>query len=157
MKKEIIVAIIGAVTTILAPVITIAVTDYYESKPYKELVGARAAIEGRWKGSIMQLVFGQEKEIPIEFNFKTSGKSILGESNIIYDEQLIPLIVKGYFPVDRYILLNYRNKSDIKLQFGSIAAGLNASANKLQGRFVGYGHINDALVEGTITLNKQVN
>lgn len=158
MRKEILIALIGAFTTIAAPIVTIAASEYVKNMDYKEIGDdkTRSAIEGRWAGVIKQVLFDEPVSIPIEFDFKPSGKTVVGDAVILYDGKTIPLSVEGHFPVERFLTLNYRNKNDIKLHFGSIAAGFNANADKIVGRYVGYGHINDSLIDGVIELSKQV-
>ena len=134
---------------------TYVATKYIDKIDYLEVAGTADELKGRWIGKIVQKVNGKVETLPIEFVFKTRGKTVSGDGTLNYQGTFIQLLVEGHSPVQRYMSLNYKNKDSIKMQFGSIAARVDASGSMFKGKFVGYGHINDALVEGDIELTKQ--
>src|SRR5712691_9342390 len=75
MDQAITVAIIGAVGTVVAPIITLFVKEYIEQKPLGAMTERRTALVGDWKGSLRPV--GQE-DIEIEITFTKKKKKILG-------------------------------------------------------------------------------
>lgn len=160
MKSEYIVALIGAIGTIASPILTIFVSDWVNTILYQRISGTIGkAIQGKWHGTIHQFVndgeTAQFDDFPIEFTFKVNQKKVIGESDINYRGDNIELVAEGYFPAERYLLLTYRNKSDITMQFGSIVMKLDSEGNKLKGKYVGHGNINEKIIEGIISLQKK--
>ena len=150
-REIVVTSAVGAVFSI----VTYLGTKWVDKIDYINVAGTVSELNGTWRGKIIQKVKGSVEELPIEFVFKTEGKTITGDSTLNYRSALIHLEVKGHSPVDRHMLLNYKNKDSIKMQFGAIAARVDASGLNFSGKFVGYGHINDSLVEGDIHLEKQ--
>jgi hypothetical protein len=150
-KEMVVTSAVGAVFSI----VTYLGTKWVDKIDYINATGTVTELNGKWRGKITQRVKGNIEELPIEFIFKTDGKTINGDSTLNYRNTLIQLAVEGHSPVDRHMLLNYKNKDSIKMQFGAIAARVDASGLTFKGKFVGYGHINDSLVEGDIQLEKQ--
>jgi len=154
METEYVFAVIGACATVVAPILALYFQRHFDNRPYKSIDSSKKAICGNWNGSIMQNVLGNDESIPIEINFRTKGKKLIADLIVTYKAQLIHLVASGNFPSDRYILLNYRNKKDTTLQFGSIIAALNAKGDIITGLYAGYGSTNERIISGKISLSK---
>ena len=150
MWEAFVTAAVGALFSLL----TYVVTKYLDKIDYLKVAGTADELKGRWVGKIVQRINGYVESVPIEIVFKTRGKTVTGDGTLTYQGTFIQLAIEGHSPVQRYMSLNYKNKDSIKMQFGSIAARVDASGSTLTGKFVGYGHINDALVEGELELSK---
>ena len=159
MKSEYIVALIGAIGTIASPILTNFVSERSKTKVYRGISDIRKGIKGKWHGTIHQFVNDGTTAVfddfPIEFNFEVNQKKIIGESDLNFRGVNIELVAEGYFPAERHLLLTYRNKSDIQMQFGSIVMELNAEGNELEGKYVGYGNISERIIQGIISLKKK--
>jgi hypothetical protein len=65
------------------------------------------------------------------------------------------LVVTVTFIHDPFIKIDYRNRSDTVLQFGSCVFQLNAEGTGLVGRLVGYGSITNQIVSGEMEFARQ--
>ena len=112
-------------------------------------------IEGSWSGNILaQNPDPVANSVALTVDLVWSG-SINGKGTMeVPGYGPIPLRFSGNFLHERFLLMTYRGTDPGIMQFGATVLRLNAASNRIQGHYVGYGAITDALVYGAISLTR---
>lgn len=62
--------------------------------------------------------------------------------------------LRGGFLHDRFLRLEYENRDNAAIQFGSVVAELSADGKTISGGYIGFGAQSQRIVTGTIALTK---
>jgi hypothetical protein len=118
-------------------------------------VEIKDAVSGKWEGKYEQILNGALEEIDVYMFLEVSRKGkIIGKATIPYGEDAFEANLKGGFYLRSFIKLEYENTNKAIIQFGSFVFRLSDRPNKLAGQFVGYGHISEKVISGSIQLKK---
>ena len=151
MDPVVVAAIIGGCAAVAAPVITLLVKKALDERRLRPVPARWArALPGNWDGTVQEAGLSPYK---ITLNFELRGKLIKGTGT--FETRTIE--VTGSFYDDRFLRLDYKNKDPAIIQYGLAILELLPTANKLEGKFLGYGPIAKRLVAGGITLEKAGN
>jgi hypothetical protein len=157
MEATILVGIIGAICTLVSPVIALIIKEQMNKRPLIKLsVNRQKALEGTWRANICQEL--RAKNAPEKFSaslqIEINRKTVSGR--FAYDSKRGPntLLMKGGFHNDRFLKMEYYNESPHIVQFGLFILELSSDALLLQGRFLGFGAESEIFVAGTITAKK---
>src|ERR1044071_8722067 len=143
MEASVLVGIIGAVCTLVSPVVALAIKEQMDKRPLVHLSPNRQkALEGTWRASVRQEL--NAANTPDVFSailkIEVSHKTVKGR--FAYDRIKggpTALLSKGGFYNDRFLKMEYYNESPHVLQFGIIILELSSDALMLRGRFLGFG------------------
>ena len=114
-------------------------------------------LKGSWKGTILQYMDGKahmtyDAHISID---KIGRKTISGIGTVIYQGEKLTLVLKGSFRNDRFLKVDYQNKNTGYVQFGCFVFHLGDDSKSLDGKLVGYGHVNRAIIHGDCNFIKE--
>lgn len=120
------------------------------------------AIAGKWRGEIKQHTPGKpDIDYECELRFVVKKQSIDGRMEIypiINDRNMrMEFDLQGNLIHGRFLNLNYRPTDEGALQFGCVIAELDDTGIAFEGRFVGYGSLNNQIVHGVFQASKAVN
>lgn len=119
-----------------------------------------AAINGLWKGTAYQSkgLNGNPMDYPIEMHLTVKRKTIDGSLTICPPDRdetrLHKFNVTGGFVYERFLQINYISEAPEVIQFGSALTEIDATGTKMIGEFIGYGARSEAIVSGTVELEK---
>lgn len=115
MNTSDVIAIIGVVGTLTAPILALTVNKYILERNYNRINKSRKkALQGRWKGNFRQDVLSQKKQVQgtITGNLKVKGRLVQGtmrlENKVHKTNPSFTL--KGGLKNDRFLVLNYENE-----------------------------------------------
>jgi hypothetical protein len=112
-------------------------------------------IAGLWVGTVVaEHPNPKFAETLIEMEFRWAGR-VEGLGSIRAGEHIIHLRFVGDFEHDRFLMLTYRGESKAIMQFGAALLRLDGVGDLLEGRYLGYGALHDAVVYGRLTLARQ--
>lgn len=169
MDPTVIVAIIGAISTIASAIIanrgTIAMQKKRREKGLIELPAARKeALQGKWKGGGLQREWRKgetvEKDKPheLELELEVDKKLILGSGKATMKELDIDtewnIIGEGKFRHERFLEFEYRNADPATVSFGYFILVLSPNGKELDGELVGFGETSQKVVSSTMKLTK---
>jgi hypothetical protein len=163
MDPTITASVIGGACTVVAPVVTYMITRRIDNiNKLRISRDRRAALNAEWRGRVYQDrgPDGEPLEFLVNATFKTTTKTITGSSVIRVprpdNEEIeeVKLTFEGGFLYDRWLRLNYVASDRRQVQFGSTVLLLDSQAKTLKGHFVGYGAITDAIVTGSMKLER---
>ena len=161
MDSTIVAAFVSGVLAIVAPIVTLLLKQYLDNRVKLPIAaGRRQALSGRWEGSLHQDrgPDGKPIDFPGSIDISAGRKTVSGTLTIRLDldgqiEQA-KFNLSGGFLHGVFLLLNYLPRDEATIQFGSIVLELDAAGNLLEGRFVGYGKITQAVISGTVRFEK---
>ena len=156
--SPILVAIIGFIGTVSAPIITLAISRWFEQKRYPAHEEKRLKfLVGTWKGTFSQ----KDKNgnpIVAEANATLSnkGRIIFGTAQHIFDGRKTRLnLYNGMY--DGVVLkIEYMNEFGHVIQKGSIVAEMSAHGEQVIGKFVGYSPTLGGVINGEINFDKKM-
>ena len=157
--NTIIAGIIGALGTILAPLIVIYIQKKRAEKNLIELPESRKdALAGKWIGKMNQRKWLDKEniEFDVEFILKLHEKVVFGIGKYKVNGVDVSLKGKGGFQNSRFLVFEYRNSDPYMLHFGSTILELSTNGQTLSGEFVGFGKETEDIVSGTLVFNKEV-
>lgn len=129
-----------------------------DGKSGSTVAGRQRALVGTWVGTLEQDLHGKPITRPLRLVLDEGQGVISGTLSVEHPEGPakpdVRLKIIAAVIFDSYVKFDYKNVSDLVLQFGSYVAHLDALGTKLTGRFAGYGSINGAVVSGVMTFNK---
>jgi len=112
-------------------------------------------IGGRWLGTIWaEHPDPKFAESALEITFRWAGR-VEGYGTISTGEQRIELRFDGDFNYERYLMVTYKSNTKAMMLFGAALLRLAGTGDELNGRYVGYGAVNDAFVYGRVNLKRQ--
>jgi hypothetical protein len=112
-------------------------------------------IGGIWTGIVLDQHPGARfPESELSMHFRWSGR-VEGLGTIRAGDAVIRLRFVGDFEHDRYLMLTYRGASAAMMQFGAALLRLDGTGNELDGRYLGYGALNDTIVYGQVRLSRR--
>ncbi len=159
MDNTLLAALIGAFTTIIAPVVTLSFKRRLDRKANARIALQNNNIIGKWVGNTKQQLRGIDVEFDISFLFdldkdnKLTGRCAVNLS----DTQLIALetfIINGGLYNDRFLKIEYNNNDPKVMQFGYFLLEYSPLGNSLDGNFLGYGPESNAIICGQVFLKK---
>lgn len=163
MDPVVLAAIIGAVGTIAAAVITWFLTRLLDGRPRSPVIGSerRRALEGTWSGVLHQRQ-GPIRTIQLSaWTMKTTRRSIRGQTTIQLPHEgktlSIPMDITGSLLNDRFFKVEYRSQYQGKegfIQFGYGLLELSMNGHILKGAFVGIGPVSGRIIDGTVEIKK---
>jgi hypothetical protein len=163
MDPVVLAAIIGALGTIAAAVVTWFLTSSLDKQPRFPALGKerRKALEGTWSGLIRQRQ-GPIRSIEIpNWEMKAGRRHIEGTVTlqVTHETKTITISLKtiGALIHGRYFKVEYRGfyQGDADfLQFGVGILELSMDAHSLKGSFVGIGPIAERIIDGWVELKK---
>ncbi len=155
MNTIIIVAIIGATATCIAPIVTLFIKNYFDNKEYIRIKGR--SIVGKWKGEVTQEYGSSEVSYKVTIELKKKGKKLLGtcrvEPHEILEKKSYNLVLNGALFTNEIFKIDYKNKDSNVKQFGTFLMKLLPEGDKIIGRFVGFGVRQEKLISGRIDLS----
>ena len=118
-------------------------------------------LEGHWSGNgIQDNGPGDIENIPItaDVNFIIKTRKIVGHIiyNINYNNQKYSfhLEFEGRLFNNTYMLVNYKNRKNGIIQFGTGIFDLDPVGDKIEGKFCGFAPMTNGIVSGRYTLTK---
>lgn len=128
-------------------------------------IGRQAKLIGRWEGNFEQPEYpGGALALEARVEFARSVGHIKGRAQVRTRlskrhrggprEVTVNLALSGRLPHSDFLKLEYQSVDPGVNQFGSMMLELNAEGTRLNGRFVGYGSISEAIISGTVALKK---
>jgi len=154
----ILVAVIGLIGTVSAPIITLIVESWYEQRQYPVPAEKRLNyLVGNWKGKFLQK---NDKGIPI---VTETTASLINEGRIISGQALFTSfhgratrlrLYNGVFD-GNLLKLEYENEQGHVFQKGTIVGEMTAYGDTISGKFVGYSPEFKMIISGEITFSKE--
>ena len=121
----------------------------------------RKALESaKWIGEGVDLGKVNKEIFEYSFNgiFKTSKRKIKGTADIIRsDKTTYQIEYYGGMISDSFIRLNYHNKDKSVLRYGVMFLKLSSTGDEINGKFLGYGTLQENIVEGEVHLKRMNN
>jgi hypothetical protein len=118
----------------------------------------RAAIVGKWSGTMEQDFRGRKVTYPGDLVFAVHGRELRGTLHVTLvaaGERLSPTFnLSGGFLHDRFARLDYVSQTKGTVHFGAMILELSPAADALTGRFVAFGAYAQQIVFGPIRLVK---
>ena len=124
-----------------------------QSKINKNRLVVDDKYKGMWKGSSIRVKEDDSIKYDIEFEFAPKGKELHGTCRIGSGNDWDILEVVGYSRYDRFLVANYQNTDDLKLQYGSFVANLSNDGT-LEGEYIGFGPQEKTMIQGNFQVNK---
>ena len=157
MAEIIIAAAAGATGTVVGSVLSEFVHRWLERRHFTLLGRSRrAALDGRWAGTIEQVGFSQPRTLDMIFH--THVRSITGSASFVADEdgtqKRVEVKLRGGLVHERFLKLEYRRAEPHAQQFGVAIFELSPTSRQLAGSYVGFGVASLGIVLGTAILNK---
>jgi len=159
MDSTIIAAIIGASALILINLMNRIFIYFSESIKYMSISKSRRkTLENyKWMGEAADIGKTSEESFKYSFNgvFKTSKRKIKGTADIIRsDKETYQIEYYGGMISDSFIRLNYHNKDKSVLRYGVLFLKLSSTGDQINGKFLGYGSVEENFVEGEVYLER---
>jgi len=156
MDTALLTGIIGAIATLVSPIIVLLLKNYFANRPFQKLKGRN--ILGKWTGKILQEFENTEISYNVIFHLQNKGRQLCGEVLVEASkeakDEVHHLVIKGGLFENRFVKIEYKNKDKNVLQFGIMLMELMPTGNHLIGRFTGFGHITRRVIYGSIELKK---
>ncbi len=163
MEPIVIASVITGGCTIFASIITLFVFQNRSRIFCKTIKGGRgkSVTERKWKGKIypeseLDAIYDTE----LKFTYSNVRKFIRGK--LIFqakhkDEYYeVHLNLTGGFYTESLLKLDYKASNEARIQFGSIVLNLNANADEMTGRYIGYGGWSDDIAAGAVYVKKTI-
>lgn len=124
----------------------------------KIALARRKAISGKWFG-----VYHQDSnknrdghDLAITLEIEAGARLIVGRMTV-EEDAIYEFSVEGSFYHNKYLRLNYTasGNTESAVDFGSMFLVLGDFPNKIAGKLAGYGSVSEALISGTLVLEKQ--
>jgi hypothetical protein len=133
---------------------------YLEKRHLPKITAARQkAISGEWIGIYAQDENDnrERKDLSIVLRLD-AGPRLVNGLMIVSEETKFQFHIEGSFYHNKYLRLNYIASGDTEyaIDFGSIFLVLGDYPNKMTGKLAGYGSISEALISGSISLEKNI-
>lgn len=115
-----------------------------------------AAVSGTWQGLIHQHNMAQGlAEYPVELRINVSEKGKFSGSVTITPEDTETYFrLMGGFLYERFIQFSYHSTDPGTIQFGAAVLELVPAGNVMNGKWIGYGAISKAIVNGEVVVSK---
>lgn len=156
-KTPIIIAIITSITTIIAPLLTLYFTNLSAEKDLVSISKREEVIDNIWQGYSTQLYNNKIDTVSLMMDLDIDGKKIKGtikiEHELLKEDEKYCEAEGGFYDYD-ILILNYRNKNQNIIQFGTYYLKLSSDANQLKGKFIGYGQKSEKIITGDICYNR---
>lgn len=153
---DILTELIKALFAVVGSILTLIAKKFYDERGFVSLSDRKKALAGTWNGDRLQE--GESIPTPITFELQIHRKKITGTAVIyipIEGRQVsISLLIEGGLKAEQFFTLEYKNPSKRVIQFGYIILRLNSMGNKMEGKYLGYGSINEQIVMGQLKLEK---
>jgi len=153
MKTEYVSALISGVFTLIATLFGFFLKYQLKTKIYKAS-GRKRNLTGNWQGQTT-LTNGHIATLT-SGTIKSSSKSITGSTIVEYENQRFKIKFQGFYLDDDYISISYISDDENIKNFGSQILKINGNCTKLIGVTVGYGNVQEGIIEGRTVLNKIV-
>lgn len=150
MEREYLIAITGGIFTVIAPLLTLVITRYYDNKSYSSSGGKRN-LSGDWKGATTQ---SNGKSVIVTGSIKSKIKTLTGIATVTHGNSSISVKLKGFYLDETHIQLNYVSSNEMIKNFGSQILKINANCTKLTGLTVGFGNEAEEIISGVTILEK---
>lgn len=132
------------------------------SEPIGPVSERQRAMQGTWKGEARQEIGpgGLAFDAEAFATFTLTNNSLSGSLEYRFTNPLnhkpvvLNFSVSGSFLFERFVRLEYANIHKQYVQFGSIIFELEPNAQKIHGRFLGYGAESKNMVYGSMQLSK---
>ena len=157
MDSTLLAGLIGGACTMGAPIVTLLIKKQLDQQDLPRVSAERrSAIAGTWTGTVHQ---DSEENRPeasfrITMQLTIKGKLIIGRGDFDNENRHISVTCRGGFLEASYIKIDYRDKNPEVVRYGTAVGNLSAEANRLTGKFLGYGTITEGLVTGHFELHK---
>lgn len=158
MDSTILASIIGGITTLISPFITLFIKNIFDNRIFKVINSNRKDIlKGHWKGKIIQTpeINNNFFEFKLTIHFTPHRKKIYGQAKLETLDSMHDLNLSGGFQTNDMIILSYNNPSNKLIQFGTALFTLKSDGTHIEGKFVGYGPSTQTIVNGTVLLEKE--
>jgi len=149
MTPEVFAALIGGLTTLAGVIISPIISKYIENRSFYPISrDRRKKMAGKWIGRVDQY----DKDVitrsfVVELDLSVKGKEVRG-TGVVNSEGLHRVSLKGFFRNDRFLKMDYHNMDESIVQFGCFVFSLGDDSKTLDGKFVGYGHVANRIVNG---------
>ncbi len=159
-NATIVAALIGAVATISATLLTFSLTQYAQTRKYVHQPSERrAALMGTWEGIETQYIGLGATPVPIyaRLTLEVSERKVSGEYYARLDgppKREGTFLVDGGFLENRFLKLDYRSKDPSKAYFGTLLLILNTDGDQLEGQVVGYSGDRNVIGASTLKLKR---
>ncbi|GBD88014.1 hypothetical protein BMS3Abin03_01948 [bacterium BMS3Abin03] len=153
MKTEYIAAIISGCFTLAVTLLSFLLKQLSDTKIYSA-AGKRRNLTGKWRGQTTQT--NGRIALLTSGEIKSRSKSIKGSIIVELQEVRVKIKFKGFYLDDDHILVNYVSEDSNIKNFGSQILRINADCNKLTGLTIGYGNVEEEIIQGSIVLTKTV-
>jgi hypothetical protein len=157
MDITLLVGLLGAGATLLAPILTLFCQRYLESLQYKKQdLRRRSALLGNWEGETLQEMLPDNslKRIKLRVHIILSGREVKGKSIIQWEGRSLKVDLSGGFIYEDIIKLDYKSVDPSIKNFGTALLVLSANGKTLNGRVLGFGSEEEAIVFGKTQLIK---
>lgn len=139
-----------------------AVVRLTVSEPIGNVSDRQLAMRGAWTGTARQEVGpgGRAFDAEVRMMFDVERDAVSGRFEYRFTHPLTdkPIVLefglKGSFLYERFVRLEYANIHRKYIQFGSVIFELDPSAEKMHGRFLGYGVETKNMVYGSMSMEK---
>ncbi len=159
MDKGILIAIIGAIATLLTTILSICIKKYLNNKTKQRPITQNEKIRGKWVGTTRQKFHDRDAEFKISFIFKSENNKLKGECVVdLRETKIINLetfVIHGGLSDNRFLKIEYNNDDPNMTQFGYFLLELSPSGKNLNGCFVGYGPESKEVICGNVALEKE--
>ena len=158
MDPTVIAALIGALGTLLAPVVTLLI---FERRHFLGIpLERREALTGSWKGLVNQYVgpgpSGEPIIFPILIKFTLGKKVVRGQATYTWEEESRDILINGGFIDDRYIKFEYKDADPRIIRYGMGMFELSADGHTLLGKLIGYSAEMHSMVHCDLNLEKSL-
>ena len=155
MDGVVLASIIGAAATVSAPLVTLGVQALMRRRRRSPISKERReALGGPWVGTVSYDSPSTLESHDLTLSIIPHSRTITGHATYRADDALTSLDAKGWFVNDDLMRVEYENQSPAIRHFGVLLVRLNATADRLDGRFVSYGRVSEQIGTGTVTLAK---
>jgi hypothetical protein len=162
MDNTIIVGLLGAASTLAAPLVTLICERYIEDLKYqKPNSSRRLALLGDWEGETSQESenSNSRRRVRLRVRFTKSNRKVKGDSTVQWQIQQelksLEIDFTGGFIYEDFIKLDYKSIDPSVKNFGTILLQLSANGKMLKGRMLGFGSEAERIVFGITELRKQ--
>lgn len=120
--------------------------------------GRLSALAGKWegKGYDVDTTNNTKNTYEISLDLFKRRKTIKGSAKVKSEpnENSFALKLMGGFYSDSYLKLEYSNTDKNVIQYGVFFLKLSSNGKKLNGKFLGYGHTREEIIEGHLEFDK---
>jgi len=157
MSSELLVAICGVIATLVSPFVVLWFQQQRENSSLSFISkNRRSSLTTKERvGTVTPDSHVSQEPFAIKAKFICKGKVV--SSFITYQGdkgEEIQINLKGGFYDNRFLKLDYADNDPCIIQFGIMLFELNAEANLLAGRYLGYGRQSQKINSGEIVLQK---